>query len=150
MKRLIHETIWTIIRRVDFSMPTRILIVDDDEGVRSVLTRILEKDQEFRVVGEAGDGSEALELARALSPDLILMDLAMPQVNGLEATRRIKVERPETKVIIFTRYQEEAYRQAATQSGADAFLSKRTRVAELLATIRQVAEGGLGKRAAPA
>ena len=127
-------------------MPTTILIVDDNEGVRSSLMRILEKDRGFRVVGEAGDGSAALELARALSPDLILMDLAMPHVDGLEATRRIKAEQPETKVIIFTRYQDDAYRQAATRSGADAFLPKGIRVPELLATIRQVVEGGLGKK----
>ncbi|HET7853893.1 MAG TPA: response regulator transcription factor [Candidatus Methylomirabilis sp.] len=127
-------------------MPTTILIVDDNEGVRTSLMRILEKDRGFKVVGEAGDGSQALELARALSPDLILMDLAMPQVDGLEATRRIKAEQPETKVIIFTRYQDDAYRQAATRSGADAFLSKVTRVADLLAAIRQVAEGGARKK----
>jgi len=128
-------------------MTTTILIVDDNEGVRNSLMRILEKDRAFRVVGEAGDGSQALELARALSPDLILMDLAMPRIDGLEATRRIKAEQPETKVIIFTRYQDDAYRQAATRSGADAFLSKVTRVAELLAAIRQVIEGGPGKKA---
>ncbi len=127
-------------------MPTTILIVDDNEGVRNSLMRILEKDRGFRVVGEAGDGSEALELARALSPDLILMDLAMPQVDGLEATRRIKAEQPETKVIIFTRYQDDAYRQAATRSGADAFLPKVTRVPELLAAIRQVVEGDPSKK----
>ena len=126
---------------------TKILIVDDNQGVRNSLTRILEKDRGLRVVGEAGDGSEALELARALSPDLILMDLAMPRVNGLEATQRIKAERPDTKVIIITRYQEDAYRQAAAQSGADAFLPKGIRVPELLATIRQVVEGGPGKKA---
>jgi len=136
-----------MIPRVDFYMPTTILIVDDDERVRETLARILEKDQEFMVVGEAGDGSEALELARTLSPDLILMDLAMPRVNGLEATRSIKAERPETKVIIITRYQEDAYRQAAAQSGADAFLPKGTRVPELLTTIRQVLEGGQDKKA---
>ena len=136
-----------MIPRVDFYMPTTILIVDDDERVRETLARILEKDQEFMVVGEAGDGSEALELARTLSPDLILMDLAMPRVNGLEATQRIKAERPETKVIIITRYQEDAYRQAAAQSGADAFLPKGTRVPELLTTIRQLVEGGPGKKA---
>jgi len=136
-----------MIPRVDFYMPTTILIVDDDERVRETLARILEKDQEFMVVGEAGDGSEALELARTLSPDLILMDLAMPRVNGLEATRSIKAERPETKVIIITRYQEDAYRQAAAQSGADAFLPKGTRVPELLTTIRQLVEGGPGKKA---
>lgn len=128
-------------------MPTTILIVDDDERVRETLARILEKDREFTVVGEAGDGSEALELARTLSPDLILMDLAMPRVNGLEATRSIKAERPETKVIIITRYQEDAYRQAAAQSGADAFLPKGTRVPELLTTIRQLVEGGPNKKA---
>ncbi|HEX9900676.1 MAG TPA: response regulator transcription factor [Candidatus Methylomirabilis sp.] len=131
-------------------MPTTILIVDDNQGVRNVLTRILQKGREFRVVGEAEDGSEALELARALSPDLILMDLAMPRVNGLEATQRIKVERPGTKVIILTRYEEEAYRQAATQSGADAFVSKGTRLAELLATIRQVVQAGPNREPAPA
>ncbi len=136
--------------RVPSEMPTTILIVDDNQGVRNVLTRILQKGQEFMVVGEAEDGSEALELARALSPDLILMDLAMPRVNGLEATRRIKVERPGTKVIILTRYEEDAYRQAATQSGADAFLSKGTRLAELLATIRQVVQAGPNREAAPA
>jgi len=131
-------------------MPTTILIVDDNQGVRNVLTRILQKGREFSVVGEAEDGSEALELARALSPDLILMDLAMPRVNGLEATRKIKVERPGTKVIILTRYDEDAYRQAATQSGADAFLPKGTRLAELLATIRQVVQAGPNREAAPA
>jgi DNA-binding NarL/FixJ family response regulator len=136
--------------RVPSEMPTTILIVDDNQGVRNVLTRILQKGQEFRVVGEAEDGSEALELARALSPDLILMDLAMPRVNGLEATRRIKVERPGTKVIILTRYEEDAYRQAATQSGADAFLSKGIRLPELLATIRQVVQAGPNREAAPA
>ncbi len=136
-----------MIGRVLIDMPTTILIVDDNQGVRNSLTRILEKDREFRVVGEAGDGSEALELARALSPDLILMDLAMPRLNGLEATQRIKAEQPETKVIIFTRYQEDAYRQAAAQSGADAFVPKGTRVAELLTTIREVVEGGSGKKA---
>ncbi|MGE5848589.1 MAG: response regulator transcription factor [Candidatus Methylomirabilota bacterium] len=131
-------------------MPTTILIVDDNQGVRNVLTRILQKGREFRVVGEAEDGSEALELARSLSPDLILMDLAMPRVNGLEATRRIKVERPGTKVIILTRYEEEAYRQAATQSGADAFLPKGIRLTELLATIRQVVQAGPNREASPA
>lgn len=147
---MISEIPQSRIVRVPSEMPTTILIVDDNQGVRNVLTRILQKGQEFMVVGEAEDGSEALELARALSPDLILMDLAMPRVNGLEATRRIKVERPGTKVIILTRYEEDAYRQAATQSGADAFLSKGTRLAELLATIRQVVQAGPNREAAPA
>jgi len=131
-------------------MSTTILLVDDNQGVRNALMRILQKGREFRVVGEAEDGSEALELARALSPDLILMDLAMPRVDGLEATRRIKGERPETKVIILTRYQEDAYRLAAAQSGADAFLPKGARLAELLTTIRQVVQAGPNRETAPA
>lgn len=90
------------------AMRATILIVDDDQQFRSVLSRLLEKNGEFRVGGEAGDGAEALELARALPPDIILMDFAMPGVNGFEATRRIKAERPETRIIIFTQYYEEA------------------------------------------
>jgi DNA-binding NarL/FixJ family response regulator len=131
-------------------MPTTILIVDDNQSVRNFLTRILQRGREFRVVGEAEDGWQALELARTLSPDLILMDLAMPRVNGLEATRRIKVERPGTKVIILTWYEEDVYRQAATQSGADAFLRKGIRFSELLATIRRIVQAGPNREAAPA
>jgi len=122
-------------------MPTRILLVDDNQVFRSFLRRLLEKERDFSVVGEAGDGLEALEQTRALSPDLILMDLAMPRVNGLEATVRIKAEQSETKVIIFTQYQEDAYRQAAAECGADAFLPKTTGLADLLATLRQIAKG---------
>jgi DNA-binding NarL/FixJ family response regulator len=124
---------------------TNILIVDDDQTLRTVLKRILAKDGNLNVVGEAKDGSEAVELALALSPDLILMDLAMPRVNGLEATRRIKVERPETKVIIFTQHQDDVYRQAAAQSGADAFLPQASPVPGLMATLRRVAGDGPGE-----
>jgi len=123
-------------------MPVNILIVDDDQTFRTVLTRILAKDPKLNVVGEAGDGSEALELVRVLAPDLILMDLAMPQVNGLEATRTIKAEHPASRVVILTQHQEPAYQRAAAQSGADAFLTKTTRLTDLLTTIRQLTEDG--------
>lgn len=123
-------------------MPVKILLVDDDQDFRSLLRRLLEKEQDFSVVGEAGDGLEAVQQTRALAPDLILMDLAMPRVNGLEATVRIKAERFETKVIIFTQYQEDAYLQAAAECGADAFLPKTAGLADLLAIIRQLTEGG--------
>ncbi|MDZ4338701.1 MAG: response regulator transcription factor [candidate division NC10 bacterium] len=123
-------------------MPIRILLVDDDQAFRTVLRRLLEKERGFNVVGEAGDGLEALEQIRVLSPDIILMDLAMPRLNGLEATRTIKTERPGSTVVILTQHQEPAYQRAAAQSGADAFLPKTTRLADLLTTIRQLTAGG--------
>jgi DNA-binding NarL/FixJ family response regulator len=123
-------------------MLATIIIADDDQAFRSVLKRLLQKERELSVVGEAADGLEAIERARELSPDIILMDIAMPRLNGLEATRRIRAEHPEIKVVIFTKHQEDAYRQAAADSGADAFLTKTTRLADLLTTIRQVSEGG--------
>lgn len=123
-------------------MPVKILLVDDDQAFRSILRRLLEREQDFSVVGEAGDGVEAVEVTRVLQPNIILMDLAMPRVNGLDATRRIKAERPETKVIILTQHQDDAYRQAAAQTGADAFLIKTARLTDLLTTIRQLTEGG--------
>lgn len=119
---------------------TTILLVDDDQEFRGLLKRLLEKDTRLRVAAEANDGIEAIELARTLTPDIILMDLAMPRINGLEATRRIKGEHPEMKIIIFTQYAEDVYHRAATESGADTFLSKRTRLTDLVATIRQVAD----------
>ena len=119
---------------------TTILLVDDDQEFRGLLKRLLEKDTRLRVTAEATDGAEAIELARTLTPDIILMDLAMPGINGLEATRRIKGEHPAMKIIIFTQYAEDVYHRAATDSGADRFLSKRTRLTDLLATIRQVAD----------
>lgn len=123
-------------------MPINILLVDDDQDFRSALLRLLKKEKDFSVVGDVGNGGEAVEVTRALQPDIILMDLVMPGViNGLEATRRIKAERPETRIIILTQHQDDAYRQEAARSGADAFLTKTTRLAYLLTTIRQLIEG---------
>ena len=123
-------------------MLATIVIADDDQAFRSVLKRLLQKERDFSVVGEATDGLEAIERARTLSPNVILMDLAMPRLNGLEATRTIKTERPGSTVVILTQYQEPAYQRAAAESGADAFLPKTTRLADLLTTIRQLTAGG--------
>jgi DNA-binding NarL/FixJ family response regulator len=121
-------------------MPAKVLIVDDDQRLRSGLRRLLEKEGNLSVVGEAGDGALAYELAQAGTIDVILMDLQMPRVNGLDATRMIKAEQPETKIIVLTQHQEDPYRRAALECGADAFLPKQTRLRDLLATIRELVD----------
>ncbi len=108
-----------------------VLIADDDEAFRQELRRLLEQAGEVHVL-EAANGVEALRLAYELQPEVVLMDIAMPGVDGLEATRRIKAGRPETKIIIVTVHDEEPYRRAARDSGVDGFLLKKTVVAELI------------------
>src|SRR6266508_4244902 len=115
-------------------MPVTILISDDNQVFRGEMKRLLERTQEV-CVAEAEDGEEALRLAQELRPEVVLMDIVMPRMDGLEATRRIKAAQPETKVIILTIHDEEPYRKAAHESGADAFLLKETAAAELIPTI---------------
>src|SRR5438105_9719848 len=107
-------------------MAVTILIVDDNTPFRTLLREIVAEESDLHVVGEAADGVEAMRLALALRPDIMLLDLAMPRVNGLEVLRWIKAKRPEIQVIIVTVHDEDAYRQAAEASGADAFLLKKT------------------------
>jgi len=119
-------------------MRATILIVDDNAQLRAFMRGIVAQKPDFQVVGEAEDGAEAIRLAQELQPDIVLLDLAMPQVNGLEALRHIKAARPATKVIIVTVHDEDAYRQAATEGGTDAFLLKKTLVTVLWPTIQRL------------
>ena len=114
------------------------MIVDDNPRMRALIRRISAQEPDLHVVGEAEDGAEAIRLAHELRPAIVLMDLVMPRVNGLEAMRWIKAERPETKVIIMTVHTEDAYRKAAEASGTDAFLLKKTLMTALLPTIRRI------------
>ncbi len=116
----------------------RILIVDDSALIRSHLREMLAEEPDLKIVGEAEDGLEAIEKARALGPDLVLMDIRMPFMNGIEAVRQLKKEMPETKAIILTIHDLLEYRKAAKKSGADGFVLKVSIDKELIPTIRDI------------
>ncbi len=118
------------------ALAMNLLIVDDNPVVRELVKRLVQADPEMNVVAEAGDGEEAVRLARELSPDVVLMDLSMPRLDGIQATQRIKADRPQAKVVILTVHADEAYRRAALASGADGFLSKKTLAAGLVPTLK--------------
>lgn len=119
-------------------MPVTVLVVDDDEDTRWLLAATLRGNPGVAVVGSAGDGEEAVAFVRRERPDIVLMDLLMPRLDGLEATRRIKREWPNTKVIVLSVLAEEAYQVAASINGADRFLKKAEIAAVLLPAIRDV------------
>jgi DNA-binding NarL/FixJ family response regulator len=102
----------------------RVLIVDDSAQVRQELRTLLHLAGDIEIVGEAGDGQEAIRLAQALQPDVVLMDLEMPVLDGYEATREIKACSPSCRVVALTAHGYEAARQRASQSGVDLFLVK--------------------------
>jgi len=107
-----------------------VLVVDDDRGFRATLKRLMEARKSFRV-WEAGDGEEAVQYARMIRPDLVLIDLSMPRIDGLEAMRMIKAEQPEVRIIACSVHNEPVYRRAATLNGADGFLPKSRCFSEL-------------------
>lgn len=122
-------------------MTISVLIVDDDTLVRAGLRLMIETQDDLRVVGEAGNGDEAVALTGAHNPDVVLMDIRMPGTDGLEATRRITAEADGTRVIILTTFEIDDYVFEAIRCGASGFLLKRTRPEELLDAIRIVAGG---------
>src|SRR3989442_7695775 len=123
-------------------MPIRVMLVDDHELVRQGVASMLAKAEDLAVVGEAKTGREAIETARKELPDVVLMDVRMPDMDGLEATRRIQEERPRTAVIIETKHVQPAYLREAVRAGAAGYLLKDVSKDELLDAIRQVATGG--------
>jgi DNA-binding NarL/FixJ family response regulator len=119
----------------------RVLIVDDDDLMRAGLRGVLASDPALEVVGEAGDGSEAAYRTRLLKPDVVLMDVRMPDLDGISATRDVLAGFPEVKVVILTTFEQDEYIFGALNAGASGFLLKRTRPEELIAAIHTIAAG---------
>ena len=121
--------------------PVRVLIVDDDELMRAGLRGILSDDEAIEVVGEAGDGRDAVYRTRLLKPDVVVMDVRMPDLDGIAATRELLAGAPETRVVILTTFEQDDYIFGALSAGASGFLLKRTRPEELVAAIHTIAAG---------
>jgi DNA-binding NarL/FixJ family response regulator len=120
---------------------TTVLIADDQALVRVGLRKILESEPELTVLGEAGDGEDAVAAARRLSPDVVLMDIRMPVLDGIEATRRIVRAQPGTRVLILTTFGLDTYVYDALRAGASGFMLKDAPPEEIVAAVRIVASG---------
>ena len=119
----------------------RVLIADDHQVVREGLSAILKTKEDVDVVGVAKDGMEAVEKARQLLPDVVLMDISMPRMNGVEATREIRRENPHIGVVVLTMYAEEEYIFDLVKAGATGYLLKDADSAQIVKAIRAIAEG---------
>ena len=115
----------------------RTLIVDDHAGFRGSVKTLLAYEPDIVVIGEAGDGLEAIHKARELQPDLVLMDVRMPGISGIDATRQLKDQMPEVKVIMLSLFDLQEYREAAMASGANGYVLKKSMVEELIPEIRR-------------
>jgi DNA-binding NarL/FixJ family response regulator len=122
-------------------MTIRILLADDDALVRLGLRAVLESEADLVVVGEATDGAEAVAQARALAPDVILMDVRMPGVDGIRATELILRPEAGPRVLVVTTFENDGYVYAALRAGASGFLLKRARPEELIRAVRVIADG---------
>jgi two-component system, NarL family, response regulator LiaR len=122
-------------------MTVRLLITDDHDVVRQGLRLYLMRDPEIEIVGEAEDGEEAVRLARSLRPDVVLMDLLMPRMDGIQATEAIRTELPEVEVVALTSVLEDGAVTGAIRAGAIGYLLKNTKAEELIRAIRGAAAG---------
>ena len=123
-------------------MPFNILLVDDHKIMRDGIKAILGRGEEFRVVGEAENGTDAVQFVKRLRPDLVLMDISLPGLNGVETTAEILRHHPDCKVIILSMYGDENSVVSAIRSGARAFILKKASDTDLVDALRMVAQGG--------
>jgi DNA-binding NarL/FixJ family response regulator len=120
---------------------TRVLIADDDDLMRAGLVELLGADPQIQVIGQAATGREAVEQARRLAPDVVLMDVRMPDLDGIGATRELARSVPGARVLILTTFEQDDYVFGALRAGASGFLLKRARPEELIAAVRTIAAG---------
>jgi DNA-binding NarL/FixJ family response regulator len=120
---------------------TKVILADDHTIVRKGLRSLLDGERDMDVIGEAGDGREAIELVAQLKPHIIVMDIGMPVLNGLEATRRIIKKHPETKVLILTMHTNEEYVFEILSAGASGYIVKKAAPTELVSAIRAIRQG---------
>jgi DNA-binding NarL/FixJ family response regulator len=122
-------------------MPIRILLADDHEVVRDGVRALLEKQTDMAVIGEASDGREAARLAEELAPDVVVMDVGMPNLNGIDATRRILAAHPQIAVVMLSMHSDESYVLRSLKAGAKGYLLKESLRSDVLEAIRAVSQG---------
>jgi DNA-binding NarL/FixJ family response regulator len=128
-------------RRTKKPKPLRVVIADDHRLFAEALEAILAADERIEVVGQAGDGSKAVELARTLDPDLVLMDVSMPVLDGIEATREIRAAGSETAILMLTGSNSRSDVDSAREAGASGYVTKDRIASELVEAIVEVAQG---------
>ncbi|HEX7794875.1 MAG TPA: response regulator transcription factor [Vicinamibacterales bacterium] len=119
----------------------RILLADDHRVMREGLRMVLAREPNMEVVGEANNGAEAISLTEQLRPDIVVMDVSMPEINGLKATEALGASSPETKILILTRHGDASYVQRLLQAGANGYVLKQSAAEELVRAIRRVVAG---------
>lgn len=119
----------------------RVLLADDHAVVRKGIREFLEEDADIQIIAEASDGAQALELIAREAPDVAVFDIQMPRLNGLDATRRVRQEFPQVRVLILTAYEDDPYVFAALQAGASGYLLKTSSPEEIIQAVRAVAAG---------
>ena len=119
----------------------RLLLVDDHDVVRTGIKMLLESHEDLIIVGEAGDGAQAIAMSRSLQPDVIVMDLTLPDISGIEVTRQLKAEKPEQAIIALTIHEDEQYFFEMLQAGASGYVPKRAAPDDLVTAIRTAHQG---------
>jgi len=118
-----------------------IVLADDHDVVRRGLRALFDAEAEFEVIGEGGDGLEVTEMVERLRPDILVLDVVMPGLNGLEVLRRVRLSSPQTRVIVFSMYDQEAYVLEALKAGAKAYVLKKSATEELMTAVHEVISG---------